>query len=73
MSKNKRSLFSAFNVQSAFFVPVWRRVLVVAICTLWTIVEFVNGDPFWAFLIGAVAMYCAHQFFIAFDPVDEKE
>jgi len=73
MSKNKQPISKAFNVQHVFFVPVWRRILVVAGSALWAIFEFVNGAPFWALLFGAVAIYCAHQFFIAFDPVDKEK
>ena len=73
LSKKKHSLFKVFNVQSTVFVPIWRRVFVVTGTALWAIVEFVNGGLLWAFLFGAVAIYCAHQFFIVFDPVDEKE
>ena len=73
MSKNKHSKFNAFNVQSTFFVPLWRRIFVVAGCALWAIFEYMNGGPFWAFLFGAVAVYCAHQFFVAFDPVDKEK
>ena len=29
--------------------------------------EFATGNPFWGILFGAVGLYCAYQFFIAFD------
>ncbi|MEX0319023.1 MAG: hypothetical protein AB3N21_13780 [Ruegeria sp.] len=73
MAKKRRSLLDVFNVQSAFFIPVWRRALVVTACVLWAIVELANGNPFWAVLFGAIAAYCAHQFFIVFDPVDKED
>lgn len=68
MSKNKNPMSKLFNVQSAFFVPVWRRILVVAVSALWAVFELSNGELLWAALFGAVAAYCAHQFFVAFDP-----
>ena len=73
MPKQNKSMFSVFDVQSTFFIPVWRRVLVVAFSAVWAIVELVNGGPYWALLFGGISAYCAHQFFIAFNPVDKEE
>ncbi len=73
MSKNKYAFLNAFNVQSTFFIPLWRRVFVVALSALWAILEFANGNPYWALLFGAVAAYCAHQFFIVFNPEEKDE
>jgi hypothetical protein len=50
---------------------MWRRVLVVGICLGWAAVELVTGSVFWAILFGAAGVYCAHQFFLAFDPPDQ--
>lgn len=58
------------DVQHPWFIPMYRRVLVVVICAGWAVVEIVNNSPFWAILFGALAVYCAHQFFVAFDPKD---
>ena len=72
MSKNKNLISKAFNVQSTFFIPIWRRIFVVAACAAWGLFEFAMGEPIWALLFIAIAAYCAHQFFIVFDP-DDKE
>lgn len=61
------------DVQHPFFRPIWRRVAVVAICLGWAVFEFVSGAPFWGMLFGAIGLYCAHQFFLAFDPPDDDE
>lgn len=58
------------DVQLPFFIPLWRRVAVVALALGWATVELTAGSPFWAALFGAAGLYCAHQFFIAFDPKD---
>lgn len=58
------------DVQHPFFRPMWRRVAVVALCLGWALVELATGAVFWAILFGAMGLYCAHQFFIAFDPPD---
>lgn len=60
----------AFDVQHRFFIPLWRRVLVVAVCVFWAIYEFANGNIGWGLVPVAAGVWCAHQFFfIAFDPV----
>lgn len=73
MSEKKHWLLKAFDVQSVFFIPLWRRVVLVGASALWAVVEYVNGGPMWALLFGAISLYCAHQFFIAFDPVEKKD
>jgi hypothetical protein len=60
------------DVQHPFFRPLWRRVAVVAVCLGWAAVELSGGAVFWAILFGAVGVYCAHQFFVAFDPPDDQ-
>lgn len=57
-----------FDVQSPIFRPLWLRVLITGICAIWTVVELRGGNPFWAILFGAAALYLAYQFFVVFDP-----
>ncbi|MFV0438879.1 MAG: hypothetical protein ACK5PS_15985 [Desulfopila sp.] len=33
-----------------FFQPVWRRVLVIFLLSLWTVVEWLTDNPFWGTL-----------------------
>ncbi len=54
------------NLRVAFFVPVWRRVLVVALLAVWTLVELVWGNPFWALLAGGIGAYAGWVFFFDF-------
>jgi len=61
------------DVQHPFFIPLWRRVAVVGLTLGWAMFELISGSPFWAILFGAVGVFCAHQFFIAFDPKDPDE
>lgn len=61
-----------FDVQHPFFIPLWRRIAVVALCLGWAGFELALGSPFWAILFGAIGIWCAHQFFIAFDPPAPK-
>lgn len=73
MPNDKNPIARAFNVQSAFFIPVWRRILVVAVTLVWALFELIMGGPIWAIVFLVIAIYCAHQFFIVFDPVKKDE
>lgn len=72
MPKDKGSLLRAFDVQSRMFIPLWRRVAVVGLCGLWAFFEWSSGNSGWALLFGAIGAYCAHQFFIAFNPPEDE-
>jgi hypothetical protein len=61
-----------FDLQVAFFRPLWRRLAVVVVALGWAVMEFVTGAPSWAMIFGALGLYAAHQFFIAFDPKDAR-
>lgn len=62
-----------FDLQKPFYRPLWIRVALVVFCLGWALFELRNGAPFWAILFGAMGIYAAHQFFIAFDPKDPAE
>lgn len=55
-----------------FFRPLWRRVLIVAICIAWSIFEFVTNAPFWGTLALGFAAYGVWQFFITYQPPAES-
>ncbi len=59
MKKNK----GLFDLQVDFFLPVWRRVAVVGVCTVWALVEFLAGSMLWAILFAAIAGGSAQQLF----------
>lgn len=61
------------DVQLAFFRPLWLRVLIVLACLGWAVVEYTHGAAGWAALFGLIGLWCAHQFFIAFDPKDPEQ
>ncbi|MBW7921943.1 MAG: hypothetical protein H3C51_07565 [Rubellimicrobium sp.] len=56
------------DVQTEFFVPLWRRIAVVAACLGWALVEFIWGEAFWGLLMGGIGAYCAREFFFVFAP-----
>jgi hypothetical protein len=55
------------DVQTPFFHPLWRRVLVTAICLGWAVIEIASGAVFWAVLFGAAGIHLAWQFFFVFE------
>ncbi len=46
-----------FSLQDAFYRPLWIRVAIVAVCTIWALFEYLNGSPGWAMLFGAVGAW----------------
>jgi hypothetical protein len=53
----------AFDLQVDFFLPVWRRIAVVAVCAVWSVFEFIALAPFWGVVFGAIGIYAVWQFF----------
>ncbi len=66
-----------FELQTDFFLPLWRRVAVIAVCMGWSVVEFGNGAYLWSVLFVALAVYALWQWFFdgwpASDATDKIE
>lgn len=62
-----------FELQTEFFLPLWRRVVVVAVCLAWTVFEFVSGSPFWGMLFGGMGLYALWQLFLDGWPGNRKD
>jgi hypothetical protein len=60
------------DLNHPFFIPLWRRVLITAICLGWAIFEIVMGSPFWAILFGALGLYAGYVWFFDFRPRDPE-
>lgn len=60
-----------FDLDNPYFRPLWIRLLIVAVALGWAVVEFATGSPFWGILFGALGVYAAYRFFVAFNPRDE--
>lgn len=57
------------NKQShPFLDPLWRRILLVAVCAIWTVVEVFYGTPFWIMLVGALTVYAAWTYVYIYEP-----
>ena len=52
-----------FDLQVDFFLPVWRRLAVVAVCFAWGILEFVAATPFWGIIFFALGVLATWQLF----------
>lgn len=51
---------------AAFFRPLWRRILLVAVVASWSALEWWNGDSLWGTLTAGVTAYCIWSYLIAF-------
>ena len=47
-----------------FYAPLWRRLLIVAVCFVWAGVEFYSGEPFWGIIVGGVGIYATYKLFL---------
>ena len=56
-----------------FFRPLWRRAAIVAVCVIWSIIEFATGTPFWGMIALGFAGYAVWQFFYLYNPADEAK
>ena len=51
-----------FDLAVPFFLPLWRRVVTVAIPLIWAMVEYANGATLWALLFVALAAIACWKF-----------
>lgn len=56
-----------------FYEPLWRRVLIPAICFAWAIFELVAGSLTWAGISAALGAYAAYKLFYERRAVPPKE
>ncbi|KRB50726.1 hypothetical protein ASE04_12410 [Rhizobium sp. Root708] len=57
--------------QHPAYRPLWARILIVAVCLGWAVVEIVTGDPFWAVLAGGAGVYAAYMLLWSYKPPAE--
>ena len=51
-----------------FYKPLWRRLVIVALCIAWTAFEFWHGEQTWGMIFLAVSAYTACVLIIFFKP-----
>jgi hypothetical protein len=49
-----------------FFRPMWRRIVVTAICLVWAAFELWHGEQLWIFITLGLSGYAVWMFFITF-------
>lgn len=54
-----------FDVDIPFFLPVWRRVVAVALAVLWGLFEISTGAMFWGIIFISMGLIAAWRFSIA--------
>ena len=59
----KRKRHPALDLRVPFFRPMWRRVATVTAIAIWTIIEVLYGNSWWALLAGGIGVYAAYVLF----------
>lgn len=59
-----------FDLDDAFYRPLWIRVLIVALALSWGLFEFASRAPLFGVIFVAIGLYAAWRFFVTFDPHD---
>lgn len=54
---------SFFDLQIPFFIPVWRRIVLIFVCIGWAFLEFYKGEPFWGIMFMGLGALAAWQLF----------
>ncbi|SMX42641.1 hypothetical protein OCA8868_02804 [Octadecabacter ascidiaceicola] len=63
-----------FDVDVPFFLPVWRRIAVVAVAVLWGLFEVSTGAMFWGLIFIGMGAIVGWRFTIAdWDAVAKEE
>lgn len=61
------------DLRHPFFAPLWKRLATVVVVGGWAMFELSTGKVAWAMIFGALAAYCAYEFFVVFDPANYEE
>ena len=60
------------GAEHPFFVKPVRRYVTVAVCVIWSVTEWIYGDPFWGVLTTGLAGLAAWQLIIDYKPKPES-
>lgn len=61
------------GLRHPFFLPLSRRIATCVVTGGWAVFEITLGNAFWATFVGGIALYCAYEFFVSFDPENYKD
>lgn len=50
--------------------PLWRRVVLVATCAVWALVELMTDNMMWFVMVGVITVYGAYAYLYDYTPSD---
>lgn len=56
-----------------FFRPLWRRVAIVAVCAVWTAMEWAAESQMWSMIALGFTAYAIWQFFYLYKPAEPEK
>jgi hypothetical protein len=62
-----------FDFNDPFYKPLWLRILIVAVCTGFSLLEFNAGSSFLGMLFASLTVVTLWGLFINFNPRDTRE
>ena len=62
-----------FDNAHPWFRPLYRRVLIVAACFLWLVLETIGEQPFWQIIAFAVLAYAVWSFLYKYKPPESPD
>ncbi len=52
------------NKPHPWFVPLYRRIITLAVCILWVTIELIGQEQIWVIVAGAACGYAVWEFFL---------
>ena len=71
MGGGRKFRSKALDLRHPIFLPVWRRVALIAVLGIWTVIEILFGNAFWALLMAGIGAYAIYVFFFDFELPDD--
>lgn len=60
-----------FDLDDAFYRPLWIRLSLVTLTLGWGLFEFASGSAFFGVIFVGIGLYSAWRFFVTFSPPEE--
>ncbi|WP_244464708.1 DUF3329 domain-containing protein [Martelella endophytica] len=56
-----------FDLKHPMLKPLWVRLVLIAVCFAWAVVELTMGSLYWAIAVAIIGLYMAWVFFVSAD------